>query len=663
MPSRRSVLLQGGALGLIGCGGGGSSEPAASPSVPPPAPAPAPAPSPSPAPAPAPTPVPPPAPAPLPLPGEVSPYRSRQSLLFQGTAWSVIPARIAGGAERRALVGPTAEFVDRYVGWTWDRAGGDWLDANGVRWGNQGWAGIVTDSGPLDLVKRYEVDLTTLIRKVQTERRWCAFILRPLGVARKMAGLWAGGERIPTLMVRYTDGSQASLACTLTAPVISGLPQATLAELPMPAFIEFAPPTKAVQSATLALTVVQHSGGSASTIAVMLADPPLNRDPVQQGVAQSAGGLDVNILQARGIIGAQRYPDGGRLEDYVAAPGSGTINTYASREFDPALWGGTPDTTKLPHRHLGKFVTANIDNWATLVDSSFRGEGFQPLVSGMGALRMFMPKQVSQDGEVVGYSGTGAANASIFMPEPLFGRLPRIFVRYYFRLGTPEGDRYVRNSKDRLQVYKEAGQKGPEWEDWGGKFGLMPDHTSTYGGTTGSSGGGGGWQMRLAWQDSDSDTNGPNDGGIRPGFHLFDFGVKQPASHNYSGDNADKTMWGQRGGLGGILYANQWYCIETELKLNTVMDAAPGYVADGELRAWLDGRLVFERTGMVFRSKPLALGGIPNNPAEMPPVRDLGVRALWMNWYHGGVVKNSLPRSMFMTALAYGTEYIGPMQF
>jgi hypothetical protein len=635
--SRRTVLIQGGSLSLLGCGGGdaASLQPegrANRLSLNGDAPA-----------------------EPVPTPR----YRCAHPQLFQGTAWAVIAPRIPGGRERRAWVGPNAEFVDRHVGWRWDRLGGDWLDAQGLRWGSQAWARMVTATGPLDLVRRYEADLSALLQKVQAEGRWCALVLRTQGVARKIGGLWSVGDRVPSLLVRYTDGSQEWLRCTLTAPSISGMPQATLSELPLPAFVEFERPRKPVAAAQLNLTVVQHSSG-ASTIAVMLADPPLNQDPVRQGVAQGAGRLDELILQQPSIIGAQRYLDGGRLENYVAP---GLTNTYASREFDPALWGGTPDTTKLPHRHLGKFVTANIDNWATLVDSGFREEGFQPLVPGMSALRMYMPKQVSQDGEVVGYSGTGAANASIFMPEPHFGRLGRIFVRYYFRLGTPEGPRYVRNSKDRLQVYKEAGQKGPEWEDWGGKFGLMPDHTSTYGGTTGSSGGGGGWQMRLAWADSDSDTHGPNDGGIRPGFHLFDFGVRQPAGHNYAGDNAAKTMWGQRGGLGGILYANQWYCIETELKLNTVMDAAPGYVADGELRAWLDGRLVFERVGMVFRSKPLALGGIPDRPDQMPPVRDLGVRALWMNWYHGGVIKNSLPRSMFMTALAYGTEYIGPMQF
>lgn len=91
------------------------------------------------------------------------------------------------------------------------------------------------------------------------------------------------------------------------------------------------------------------------------------------------------------------------------------------------------------------------------------------------------------------------------------------------------------------------------------------------------------------------------------------------------------------------------------------MDAAPGYLPDGELRAWVDGRLVFERVGMVFRSKPLK-GDLPPKPSEMPPLRELGVRGLWLNWFHGGVTQDSVERVMFFTGLAYGTQYIGPMR-
>ena len=114
------------------------------------------------------------------------------------------------------------------------------------------------------------------------------------------------------------------------------------------------------------------------------------------------------------------------------------------------------------------------------------------------------------------------------------------------------------------------------------------------------------------------------------------------------------------------MHADTWYCVETELKLNTVSAAAPGYTPDGEMRVWVDGRLALEKTGMVFRSLPLmGSGGAnpPYNPNYIQPVRELGVTALWFNWYHGGLPQNTLPRTMFVTGLAYGTSYIGPMKF
>ena len=45
------------------------------------------------------------------------------------------------------------------------------------------------------------------------------------------------------------------------------------------------------------------------------------------------------------------------------------------------------------------------------------------------------------------------------------------------------------------------------------------------------------------------------------------------------------------------MYAGQWHEIETELKLNTVYTGSNTYLPDGELRAWVDGRLVWEGTG------------------------------------------------------------------
>ncbi|EHR71992.1 Disaggregatase related repeat protein [Burkholderiales bacterium JOSHI_001] len=585
-------------------------------------------------------------------------YRHQHTYLFQGSAWSVQAARIPGGTNRSAVFGPNSDHVDAYCGWPWDKAGGDWLDRDGVRHGPTPWTTAVTQVGPVGLIQSYDIDVTEVVRKVFADNRWCAFRLAPLKGQRAIAGLWNKTQPSPKMSVQYTDGTRADLRCVITAEVKSGVPNQISEEIWLPAFVEFERPAKAVQSATISLTVTQHPNNIAAEVAVFLLDPPVNRDAVRYGVAAKVGALDAGIESAPGIIGAHRYVDGTALSDFVHPEPS--INTWASREFDPALWGGTPDTTKLPHKGLGKFITTSIPNWADLVDSSHTSDGFKPLAPGVGALKVRMPSEVAADGDVVGYGGSGGANASIFLPEPLFGRLPRIFVRHYFRLGTPEGSQYVRDPKKRLQVYHLENQQAPVWTDWAGKFGITPDHTTSFGGTSGSAGGGRGWQMRLAWSDCDAAFNGPSEGGVRPGFHLFDFGVFNPKGYNYSGDTDSNIYWGQRGGAGGMLYANQWYCIETEMVLNTVMDTAPGFLPDGELRAWLDGVLVFERKGLVFRSKPLYQP--PLDPTTLGAVRDLGVRALWLNWYHGGVTKNTVDRTMFISGLAWGTEYIGPMK-
>lgn len=587
-------------------------------------------------------------------------YRNGHKYLFQASSWDIQQPRIPGGAARTSVWGPSSEFVDRYCGWPWDKVGGDWLDRAGVRHGPTPWASMVTLKAPTSLVKAYTLDVSEVLKRVQQDNRWCAFRLATTLGPRKIAGCWNKTYPKPTLQVHYTDGTQEALNCIITAVMKPGTPSSITPNVSMPCFIEFDRPSKAVLSASMTLTVVEHPGNVAAVIQVFLLDPPMNTDPVQQGVAGSAsvGRLDAGLTSAPGIIGAHRYVDGSTVDQFIH-PGE-PINKWASREFDPALWGGTPNTTKLPHKGLGKIIRTNADGLPELVKSDYALEGFKPLATGMGALRMHMKADATHDGDVVGYGGTGAASGSIFMPEPLFGRLPRIFVRYYLRLGTPEGTRYLRDPVKRYNVYHKEGQIAPNWTDWAGKFGFTPDHTTSYGGGSGSSGGGRGWQMRLAWSDCDAYCGGPNEEGIRPGFHLYDFGPLNPPGYSYTGDTNSKIFWGKRGGLGGIIYANEWYCVETELKLNTVMDAAPGFLPDGELRAWIDGRLVFERTGLVFRSKPLYTA--PLRSDLIAPVRDLGVRALWLNWYHGGVTQNSVPRTMFVTGLAWGQQYIGPMK-
>jgi len=89
--------------------------------------------------------------------------------------------------------------------------------------------------------------------------------------------------------------------------------------------------------------------------------------------------------------------------------------------------------------------------------------------------------------------------------------------------------------------------------------------------------------MRNRWNDIWHDDTGPDLGGWGWGLHTFDFQFNNPDGYNF-GATDDKTGsdsgFGQRGGLGGILYTDIWYCVESELKLNTVMPGPPGFIPD-----------------------------------------------------------------------------------
>lgn len=589
----------------------------------------------------------PPAPAPAPVqpaPARSSKYRNGQPLLFQAVAEKTLASRVQGGsAMLHDIYGPTAAYVDPQAGWPWDRPGGDWIDRNGVRHGDAAWASVTTDRQAANQSpKTYTVDVTAVVHYCVQHDRWLALLLRSVAM-RTISGAGA------SLMIEYDDGERVAQPhwCLATASS-SSLPNTIADKFSLPLFVEFKRPLRPIKSASLSFEVVEHFSGSDTDVTGWLLDPPLNTDPVQHGTGA-------------GIQGRHDYADGTTRDDWLHHE---AINTSDEANFDPAIWGGKSDASKLPHNGLGKFVLSgeDRDNWS-LVPSTYKGEGFEPLRPGHGAMRIHMPDSGAVDGSVVHYMGGLAANGMIYLPEPAFGRQGRIFVQYYQRLGTP----YNPRKADRKQVRHEAGGT-PVWTTGAGKMGIGPDHSTTWGGVSGTSGGPYGWQMRGGWLDCDAEMGGPAEGGVYAGHHLYDYRgnnlhgkpARDPAGYDYGNQHVMLERWGQRGGLGGVLYAGHWYCVETEMKLNTISDTAPGFLPDGELRTWLDGRLVYQRTGMVFRSGPAI------RPAYLPgkirPARDLGIRGLWLNWFHGGKTWNTCARTTFYSGLAWGTEYIGPMR-
>lgn len=89
---------------------------------------------------------------------------------------------------------------------------------------------------------------------------------------------------------------------------------------------------------------------------------------------------------------------------------------------------------------------------------------------------------------------------------------------------------------------------------------------------------------------------------------------------------------------GGILDQNRWYVVEQYIQLNT-----PGE-NDGVLRAWVDGRLVEEKTDWRWRD-----------------VDSLHIENIWMNVYHGGTATAPQDLVLYIDNVVVAREYIGPM--
>ncbi len=303
----------------------------------------------------------------------------------------------------------------------------------------------------------------------------------------------------------------------------------------------------------------------------------------------------------------------------------------------------------------------------------------------------------------------------MFLPEEFWG-LDHIFVRYYFFLGNPANETVA----DRKNFYNSASE-GDIWTNNGGKQGIMPYNGNYYqSGFSGGAGGGAATQFRLSWGVFTGNDTGPSVGGQMYGLHTFDFGNHCPPGYAFGAVDQGQTAYGnwrfgQIGGKGSMLYNRRWYCQEFEIKLNSVRDedgniigplgtstdsvtdpasnrGLGGFLPDGYVRYWLDGIKVFERNNIVMRTLPMWYGftaATTGSPVSYPggtftdgwnasnyfnaadpgyvaaqrrPMRDLGLSGFLFNFYHGGQTPNPIEREVFVTQLAYGTSYIGPMK-
>lgn len=100
-------------------------------------------------------------------------------------------------------------------------------------------------------------------------------------------------------------------------------------------------------------------------------------------------------------------------------------------------------------------------------------------------------------------------------------------------------------------------------------------------------------------------------------------------------DYGSNWVWDDFGAM--PLENNRWYSIEQYIKLND-----PGS-KNGALQAWIDGKLVLDRTDLEFRKS-----------------NELLIEEFWLNVYHGGTAPSPSRQSLYIDNIVIARRYIGP---
>lgn len=205
---------------------------------------------------------------------------------------------------------------------------------------------------------------------------------------------------------------------------------------------------------------------------------------------------------------------------------------------------------------------------------------------------------------VSGYRGTGLRHRFVtstnhggiwtkFLPDPT-----ALYYRYYVKFGS-------------------------NWDP--NTSGKLPGVAGLYGSSAakgGKYGGSRAWSARMFW----SSRSTAND--TRIGYYVYH--IDQQRQGTASANYGDGDLWN------ASLKRNRWYCIEGQVKMNTLGKA------DGMLRGWVDGRPVFSRTNYRFRSRS-----------------SVAIDRLWGDLYFGGKPRPDHTMDVYIDEVSVRTGRVG----
>lgn len=521
-------------------------------------------------------------------------------------------------------------LVNQPIAVPWVNPGGDWRDRNGSLQGGAPWSSAVVRNVAAEQIVTF--DVTSLVKSQIPSavngipnRGWiikndagdvsAAFYSREYAVTTKRPTLRIMSSSGPYTIVAGGDVSMSSS----TAQSTHGL-ETTLglsgSKQRLALWFDLASVRGTINSATLSLTTtVKQYGGGTSTLGVYPVDLTASFAPiaVQTGLA-SRYPFDSGIERDPDVLFSDKFPD-------LAMHNRGWY------------WdAGTPVIN---------------DNRAIIGDIDPADVNYHPLAAGIKAYKMTIPT-----GHYGGEFGRWSFWSNLgYEPDA-------IYMRVYARIGSnfdseagkfPFGfdgtylqRAYLNYNGQSLATNPVTGRK------W-----IRPDAPASAGNGGATSNGKNGWSARGGFTAEECDTGGncatsstsnPLIASGYRGLHYYAYWADQP--------DAKGSDFNWRNGLLGIIPKNKWVAIDQYMKLNTVNTDGSGN-KDGILRAWIDGRLAFEKTDFRVRNWP-------GNPVG---ANNIKFDSVWLNLYHGGLRAAKSPMTVYLSDLVVAKSFIGPARF
>jgi hypothetical protein len=537
---------------------------------------------------------------------------SPDSSLLQSTSAPASPPLLWDG-----ISGVSKDFFNYGAQLPWQNVGGDWSDAAQVPQGTSAYATITfASAGPATTT------ITPLVQRWYASGNSGAYLQCTANAGYVASRANSNPALRPVVVLTLSDATTVQLTCSAcaVANLTTSYPltgQTLVVQASSPMLLQFTLPAlgaRTITKAVLTLNATQIYG--TTTLKVFELRPP----KIFEG-GQAVLGI------------ADRYDH----DDNIASDSQ----VYFATQFDEPNWQGKLfpiggldsdsvvvndadlDTPALAVKyHVGEFSPCYLNHmWSQKVPGI-------PTTNAAGTLKIYEQITVPQ------YDTLNNQDCP-----------SEVYFRYYLKL-----NENYQCAVDGKKLPGLAGRYG-YWNSLGTDKGYYQVVNGNGGsptkGTkiTGSAYPGGfyysGWSMRhIAWAGP-TDSN-PYGDRVAAGTYAYHAAM--------TGFYGDTWRWGTSS-IGWIIYEpERWYCIEQYVKMNTLSgpyDALGNGVgnADGILRGWIDGVMVFEKKDIVFRKHPA-----------------IRVDEIWLSHYHGGVIPAEAEHDFEMANLVVASAYIGPMR-